>query len=281
MDRTKLGEPARRYPDRAFQPHPDTAPLALNRDMSSSIAVPSPASAGFQRPPPPSAEKEPYRMANDHACPNTSLATIIEIIRDLISHARANDLLEFPAASLRLCDAINSTKRSRFLSLNSIDGGQAVSTIVEHQPRKHPPTKSPREFDTLFIAALYLLELSGMKVTFQWLKDKSGRYYLRGEFSSAAGDRFYLARIVLNAEPSQRAEFNEDHHSYRRRELIQRAGGGTLPAGEYGRRAAIDRCVENYARSMIQYHETLSPDGLRCLLKELFIVADAFHSPKA
>jgi hypothetical protein len=129
----------------------------------------------------------------------------------------------------------------------------------------------------LFFAALFLMELAGMTMTFQWLWNGKSRYYLRGEFSSAARSRFYVARIILSAEPGSCAQFDEDHHSYRLRDLIQRNGGGMLPDGKLGRQAAIDRCSESYATARQEYHESLSPDDYYKLLADLLTTATTFH----
>lgn len=192
--------------------------------------------------------------------------------------ARRNDGDEFKQEAERLCASVRAWRGSRFLIPRAIDGGLAVSTIVKHKPRKHPPTTEPREFDTLFFAALFLMEVAGMRVTFQWLdSEDKGRYYLRGELSSAAGQRFYVARIILNATPGRRVQFDEDHHSYRLRDLIQRNGGGMLPDGKLGRQAAIDRCSESYATTRHEHHADLLPEEYSKLLADLLTTATIFH----
>lgn len=212
---------------------------------------------------------EPVQLGNHHR------PFAFACIHALIVHARSNDRAAFANKAQHFCDQIVIWKETRFQIPTPVDDGLAISTIVKHKPRKHPSTTRPREFDTLFFAALFLLELAGMRVTFQWL---AGKYYLRGEISSGAGQRCYAARIILDAEPSRRARFDDDHHSYRLRDLMQRAGAGGLPPGKHGRQNAIDRCHVNYAKNMTQYHADLSPDELAALLSRLLKAATTFHA---
>lgn len=213
--------------------------------------------------------------------PQNDLSEVVLTTRNLIRAARRNDGDDFRQDAERLCTSVGAWHRSRLLNPMPIDGGLAVSTIVKHNPSKHPQTKEPREFDTLFFAALFLMELAGMTATFQWLWNGKSRYYLRGEFSSAARSRFYVARIILSAEPRSCAQFNEDHHSYRLRDLIQRHAGGTmLPDGKLGRQAAIERCTEGYETARQAHHESLSPDGYHKLLTDVLTTATIFHGKR-
>lgn len=212
--------------------------------------------------------------------PPSDLSEIVRTARNLLRAVRRNDGDDFRQDAESFCASVGAWPGSRLLSPMAIDSGLAVSTIVKHEPRKQPQTKEPRVFDTLFFATLFLMELAGMRLTFQWRwdgKDRKGRYYLRGEFSKAARSRFYVARVILNAEPGQCAQFDEDHHSYRLRDLIQRNGGGTLPDGKLGRQAAIERSSESYATTGHEHHERLSPDDYHKLLTDLLATATIFH----
>lgn len=220
--------------------------------------------------------------ANDHARPESTafrVSDLAAIIHGLIEGATRHDLEAFAANAQRLCDHIGRVRGTRSRLPTPIDDGLAVKTIVKHEPSVHPPTTQPREFDTLFFAALFLMEIAGLRLTFQWREDpeKRGRYYLRGVLSTKAGMRVYVTRIILNAEPRHRTQFNEDHHSYRLRDLIQRNGGGMLPDGKLGRQAAIDRCSESYAVNCPEHHVDLPPDAYRKLISDLLTIATAFH----
>lgn len=217
--------------------------------------------------------------------PQNALSEIVKTTRALLDAARCKDDDAFGREAARLCTNVSARRGSRFLIPSPIDNGLAVSTIVRHKPTLHPPTTRPREFDALFFAALVLMEVAGLRVTFQWRKDpagrnakEKGRYYLRGGVSNAAGMRMYVTRIILTAEPGHNTQFNEDHHSYRLRDLIQQqAGGGMLPDGKLGRQAAIDRCSESYAANCLEHHEDLSPDEYGKLLLDLLTTATIFH----
>jgi hypothetical protein len=219
----------------------------------------------------------------------SNVPAIVEVIRQMVELGKRNDRASRACLGLlaeSLCANLEQMTGSRYRIPKAIDDGMAISTIVQHKPKPpHPPTTRPREFDTLFFAALILMEVAGLRVTFQWRKDPAsprtqerGRYYLRGKLlSGAAGMRMYVTRTILNAEPGHRTQFNEDHHSYRLRDLIQRNGGGLLPDGKLGRQAAIDRCSENYAANHTEHHAELPPDEYRKLLTDLLAVATIFH----
>lgn len=216
--------------------------------------------------------------------PQNALSEIVKTTRALLDAARCKDDDAFGREAARLCTNVSARRGSRYLIPSPIDNGLAVSTIVHHKPTRHPPTTKPREFDTLFFAAVVLMEVAGLRVTFQWRKDpavrnvkEKGRYYLRGVISNAAGMRMYVTRIILNAAPGHSTQFNEDHHSYRLRDLIQRNGGGMLPDGQLGRRAAIDRCSESYAANCPEHHADLPPNDYRRLLTDVLSTATLVH----
>jgi hypothetical protein len=221
----------------------------------------------------------------DRSHEQTDLVKIVETMRGLIDAATRKDAESFSREAQNLCDLLGQWRGSRLMIPRAIDDGLAVSTIVQHRPRKNPPTTRPREFDTLFFAALFLMQVVGMSLTFHYHPrvDAKKRCSLRGELSSVAGMRMYVARIILNAEPGHNAQFNEDHHSYRLRDLIQRNGGrgGMLPDGKLGRQAAIDKCSERYEAECHEHHAELSPGEYRKLLTDLLAFATIFHGEDA
>lgn len=210
-----------------------------------------------------------------------SLVDVIATIRELIEHAKGFPVAAdaFSIAAQRLCDYVECQKKSCYLIPKVAAGGLAIEAIIRHEPKdtkKNPPTKNPRQFDTLFFVSMILMEIAGMRMNFHRKHGEPLHYFLRGKFSDKPGDRIYLTRIILNASPGKRAQF-EEHHSYRLLGLRERNGGGMLPDGELGRHAAIDRCCDNYAKRKTEHHAVLSPDAFRALLLEVFAAADMLH----
>lgn len=184
-----------------------------------------------------------------------------------------------------LCNYVNDLKRSRIESAKAIGGGRIVSAKIKHRPKPpHPPISNPRGFDASFFVAMMLAEAIGWRLTFQWQPGKGpGRYYLRAELKpkppkgeTRAGRRVYIARVIVDAEIGRNAMFDDDHHSYRRTHLIQRAGGslGVDRQGKHGREQFIKLSRENYEKHHGAGHAALSPDELEELLRQLFAATD-------
>ena len=94
--------------------------------------------------------------------PVGGFSEIVEIARQLIEIVKRSDGMFHTALALyanSLC--ANLPTGSRYLIPKAIDDGKAISTIVRHKPKPpHPPTTEPRVFDTLFFAALILMEMA-------------------------------------------------------------------------------------------------------------------------
>ncbi|MDE2066045.1 MAG: hypothetical protein KGL35_19205 [Bradyrhizobium sp.] len=218
-----------------------------------------------------------------------SLSELVRCLRAMVD-AAANIRAEEVYGHLahRLC-AFDGTGRTITSATPLQESGGTVSMGAFFKfgldPQRYTAPRSPRRFDVLSFGAMRLMDAgcspnTGQGFFYQPLPasvDGIPKYYLRfGNGGRGAGARVYVTRIIVDAGGGRAARFAEEHHSYRRKDLltIDQKNNSRLPKGEHGRSQAV--------RLAVQMFGALARDGVsvleyEALLLDLLKFADVFH----
>ncbi|MVT66870.1 hypothetical protein GPL21_17360 [Bradyrhizobium pachyrhizi] len=229
----------------------------------------------------------------DKADETHPLTILAPTIRALVEAAANRRTAEVYALADRLCD-FDGTGRS-IISASAIredDGTTSIGAFFKppRDSERHPAPRNPRRFDVPYFAALRWMDLAcasdtGQGFFYQPLPaavDGVAKYYLRyGNGRRGAGARVYVTRIIVDAGVERAARFAEEHHSYRRRDLLTVAQHNSrLAKGEHGRSQAVRLACEmfNAGRVLPEEHGNINAFEYEALLLDMLKYADAFHT---
>ncbi|RTE93071.1 hypothetical protein D6B98_10590 [Bradyrhizobium sp. LVM 105] len=212
---------------------------------------------------------------------------IIPELLDAATNKRAAEVYSFAP---RLCefDGEGASIISAVPAHES-DGTTSIGAFFKPpgDAERYPPPTRPRSFEILDFAALRLMASvcapnTGQGFFYQTLPaevDGTPKYYLRwGNGGREAGARVYVTRILIDASAGEAARFAEEHHSYRRSDLLSVAQRNPrLAEGEHGREQAIRLAVQLFT-SNAAITEGVSAAGYEEFLRGLLTAADAFHT---
>lgn len=232
----------------------------------------------------------------DNANGTQTLTELMNALHELIDAAANNNATGVKGLARALC-AFDGAGRSIISAepIEESDGTMSIGAFFKFNldPERYPTPRHPRRFDIVMFGALRWMDAacapnSGQGFFYQPLPasvDGVQKYYLRfGNGGRGAGARVYVTRIIVDASAGDAARFAEEHHSYRRKDLLTvEQRNPRLAKGELGRSQAIKLAGEMFhgGRVFPERREGISSLMYEAVLLNLLEHADAFHGGAA